>query len=96
MKLQSIHLAMSIIILGSTQATYIREVSDPNGPSIDESGLQSSKHLHLFSMNQSSMYMVKDVRTNEFKMYVTEDQLPIERQSLKIWEKIKIIGMLTF
>ena len=79
--------AVSAIL--STQGRNIMELSAPKESAV-EWDVMESINMHLFAMKQSSKYLVKDLKNNQFLMYAEEDELPFDKHLLKIWGKMDI------
>ena len=76
-----------------SSGSYIRELSTLRD--VNNYNRETGKFklfLHLFSLNQSSEYLVKNVATNKLAMYKYEEELPVDMSGHWIWQKIGLKG----
>ena len=82
-------LTKAVTAILSTQGRDIMELFAPKESAVEWDVLESI-NMHLFAMNQSSKYLVKDLKNNQFLMYAEEDELPFDKHLLRIWGKMDI------
>ena len=72
----------------STTGTSIRELTSSSEANDDYSGMESlNQLLHFGALNQRKEYLVKNLATNEYVAYTSEDELPSDMHQLRIWQK---------
>ena len=80
-----------------TTGKHIREVTAPSEVTADYSEMERlNQFLHLFALNQSSEYLVKNLATGEFTTYKSEGELPDDKRGVRLWQKFTSFGMLLY
>ena len=76
----------------TTTGSYVKQLSNSKEIKTDHSQMEKFKFLHLFTLNHSSEYLVKNQDKNEFAMYKSDDTLPPDKSGLIVWQKLGLQG----
>ena len=71
----------------ATMGTTYEEISGPGGMQDLSILAFTDEMFHQCSLSSTCVYVVKDTRKNEYKMYDNENDIPAERKALRIWKK---------
>ena len=71
----------------ATMGTTYEEISGPGGMQELSTMPFTDEMFHQCSLSSTCVYVVKDTRNNEFKIYDNENDIPDEKRGLRIWKK---------
>ena len=80
----------------TSQGVFFEELESSNSNVVGDRTLASltDAPFHYCYSNSDCNYVIKDTRTGKFSIKEKEDNLPAEKQFLRIWKKVKP-GMFT-
>ena len=71
---------------------FYEEISEADGSTIVEESMKRTpmihRSYHQCSMKEYCNYIIKNLTSNEFSLYNSEEDLPRKRATLRIWRKV--------
>ena len=71
---------------------FYEEISEADGSTIVEASIKRTpmihRSYHQCSMKEYCNYIIKNLTSNEFTLYNSEEDLPRKRTTLRIWRKV--------